>query len=298
MKNSDLKRFYKGSGIDPKDFVRLGQDGKIPGDLLPETGPTILELSDVSGTLTNEQYELASGDNCVIALGTQRYYKMYDAATLIVYQTGTRQAGQDSALYEYIEITKSTKAWEYKNDNIVAANPTLEGTESELTGIEIGGTKYKVPEVIANPTLEGTEDDLTGLEVNGVKYKAGGGGGTLFEHNISMVQSNTFIYLRIINDSQSQISTIPGIAAILHARGCRSGYANVYSCSGSRERGSTGAYTANHSCMHIIGIYSGDGTTLTAICPYTNFSEGASGYQNETYGLSGAYTINDHVTAL
>ena len=146
MKNSDLKRFYKGDGIDPKDFVRLGQDGKIPEDLLPETGgTTILELSNVSGTLTDEQYELASDDNCIITLGTQRYYKMYDAATLIVYQTATRQAGQDSALYEYIEITKATKEWEYKEDNIVAANPTLEGTEAELTGIEIGKTKYKIP---------------------------------------------------------------------------------------------------------------------------------------------------------
>ena len=32
----------------------------------------------------------------------------------------------------------------YADDNVVA-NPTLAGTESNLTGIEVGGTKYKVP---------------------------------------------------------------------------------------------------------------------------------------------------------
>lgn len=30
-------------------------------------------------------------------------------------------------------------------DNQVKANPTLAGTESDLTGLEVGGTKYKVP---------------------------------------------------------------------------------------------------------------------------------------------------------
>ena len=56
----------------------------------------------------------------------------------------------------------------------VVANPTLAGTESELTGIEVGDTKYKIPEgtvVIANPTLAGTEDNLEGLQVGDTKYK-------------------------------------------------------------------------------------------------------------------------------
>ncbi len=68
----------------------------------------------------------------------------------------------------------------------VVANPVLAGTESDLTGLEVAGTKYKVPtgggtEVVANPSLAGTESDLTGLEVAGTKYKVptgGSGGGT------------------------------------------------------------------------------------------------------------------------
>lgn len=149
MKNKDLKRFYREHGdFDPKDFVRLDSDGKIDKDLLPDgsMGPEIVSLENLSGTLTDEQYTTLSGDNALILLSTQYFRKAYSASTLIVYQAMTRQAGQDSALYEYIEITKSTKAWEYKNDNIVEGNPTVpEGTEpTDLTGIRIGNTYFSI----------------------------------------------------------------------------------------------------------------------------------------------------------
>ena len=61
----------------------------------------------------------------------------------------------------------------------VVANPTLAGTENNLTGIQVGETKYKVPaggggggsEVVINPTLTGNEDNVSGIEVDGTKYK-------------------------------------------------------------------------------------------------------------------------------
>lgn len=43
-------------------------------------------------------------------------------------------------------------------------------------------------EVIANPTLDGSETALSGLQIDGVKY-AMGGGGKLYEHNISMSET-------------------------------------------------------------------------------------------------------------
>lgn len=65
----------------------------------------------------------------------------------------------------------------------VQANPTLDGTESNLTSLDIKGTKYNIPQgttVIANPTLSGSESDLTGIQVGNTKYKvpSGGGGST------------------------------------------------------------------------------------------------------------------------
>lgn len=55
----------------------------------------------------------------------------------------------------------------------VIANPSGTGTAT-LTNLTVGSTIYNVPqgtEVAANPTLVGTESDLTGLDVGGTKYK-------------------------------------------------------------------------------------------------------------------------------
>ena len=44
--------------------------------------------------------------------------------------------------------------------------------------------------VVANPTLAGTESELSGLEVDGTKYKVGGGGSQLYQHNITSEFTN------------------------------------------------------------------------------------------------------------
>ena len=50
---------------------------------------------------------------------------------------------------------------------------------SEIKKINVNGTKYDIAggEVVANPELEGTEPNLTGIEVDGAKYKVPQGGG-------------------------------------------------------------------------------------------------------------------------
>lgn len=73
----------------------------------------------------------------------------------------------------------TTVSWQDdETGSTVVANPTLAGTEADLTGLEVNGTKYAVPSgggggttVVANPTLVGTEDSLTGLQVGNTKYK-------------------------------------------------------------------------------------------------------------------------------
>ncbi len=70
-----------------------------------------------------------------------------------------------------------------------------------------GGT-----EVVANPSLSGTESELTGLKVAGTKYKVpqGGGGGSggvgnLYLHNVFVTSSsNDSIYFRFAIYSSSQ----------------------------------------------------------------------------------------------
>lgn len=66
----------------------------------------------------------------------------------------------------------------------VVANPTLAGTEAELTGLQVGNTKYKVPQ---------------------------GGGATLYQHNIAFKETTNiqevFFQVVIMNDSQTQLTS-------------------------------------------------------------------------------------------
>jgi len=101
-----------------------------------------VSLTGMSGTLSDADYAKLLLDNCVIKVGTQNYYKAFDASTLLIYQAFSRQAGQDQALYDYVEITKSTKAYEVKTGNMVEGNPTLSGAASTLTSLKVGETYY------------------------------------------------------------------------------------------------------------------------------------------------------------
>lgn len=64
----------------------------------------------------------------------------------------------------------------------VIANPELAGNEDVLTGLEVDGTKYKVPEgtvVEANPELSGGESNLSSLQVGDIKYAVPQGGSSV-----------------------------------------------------------------------------------------------------------------------
>lgn len=63
----------------------------------------------------------------------------------------------------------------------VEANPTLAGTEADLTGLSVNGTKYKVPSggsgsgtVVANPSTNATEE-LSTIRIDGTTYSIGTG---------------------------------------------------------------------------------------------------------------------------
>ena len=58
-----------------------------------------------------------------------------------------------------------------------------------ISKINVNDTTYDIRDtsashVVANPTLVGTEADLTGIEIDGVKYKAGSGG--LYIHSLTI----------------------------------------------------------------------------------------------------------------
>lgn len=102
-------------------FVEGGKiyiNGKeVSTDDYDDKGFDILELANVSGTLTDAQYNLALSDQCLIKVGTQYYYKDISSSEYLVYKAATR-VGSNDTYVENITITKSTKAWVYNAKTI------------------------------------------------------------------------------------------------------------------------------------------------------------------------------------
>lgn len=116
----------------------------------------------------------------------------------------------------------------YFNENkaslyIYQANPTTYQIQFPTKN----GTVATTDDVVANPVLAGTESDLTGIEINGVKYKAGGGG-ELYEHIVSFSLGSDLqegytstdwanrVYVTIYNNSSEAINTRAKLRNALH----------------------------------------------------------------------------------
>lgn len=137
-------------GLPSTSGATAGQVLKLDNDKNPQwandtdtKGFEVLELSNLSGTLTDEQYNLALSDACVIKLGTQYFYKEFNASTLLTYKAFGNNVSTGTITNDYVEITKADKSWELKNGYAIKVNPTLDGTESEIEGLQVGDKKYK-----------------------------------------------------------------------------------------------------------------------------------------------------------
>lgn len=89
---------------------------KIIADAISATqGVEVVEIHDMSGTLSDEDYEKISKDNCLIKASTQYFHKEFHASTVIRYGA-TPRLGNDKIIFDYIAIDKSTKGYELKNE--------------------------------------------------------------------------------------------------------------------------------------------------------------------------------------
>lgn len=114
--------------------------------------------------------------------------------------------------------------------------------------------------VIANPTLVGTEADLTGLEVDGIKYAVPGGGGdtNLYEHNIlfSGATQASFLYIstKLLSTSATPLDW-GGFVTEVRTRGFTNRY-NQLPVSGHYTSGGS-SYKDIISIYFISSYYSG-----------------------------------------
>lgn len=91
----------------------------IISELSGGVGVTTLQLSGISGTLSDEDFGKASGDNCIIIGGTEYFHKQYSAATVIRYGA-TPRIGAGKVIFDYIDIDRATKTFELKHEEYSA----------------------------------------------------------------------------------------------------------------------------------------------------------------------------------
>ena len=142
----------------------------------------------------------------------------------------------------------------------VSANPTLAGTEADLTGLEVDGTKYKVSSgggsgttVVANPTLQGGEADLTSITIGNTNYAipSGSGGGKEYIHKISLSSTVFGDYSLVIKNQNNTPFTLSVLTAWLLSNG----------------------YVRNESYLSVSLITKGtDDTIVTGISARPNYS--------------------------
>lgn len=126
---------------EPHNFIGgLYVNGKpVNIDDFDDKGFDILELSNLSGTLTNEEFALALSDYCAIKVSTQYYYKDISSADYLVYKAATR-VGSNDTYVESIVITKATKAWEYRAETVEVNSLkylTTVPTEANTDGLKV-----------------------------------------------------------------------------------------------------------------------------------------------------------------
>lgn len=99
----------------------LTEDAKmeIVADLMDSGTIVTMEINDVSGTLSDEDFAKVQKDNCIVKSSTEYYYKQYSAAGVIRYGALPR-IGTGKIIFDYIDIDKNTKTYELKNESYPA----------------------------------------------------------------------------------------------------------------------------------------------------------------------------------
>lgn len=201
-----------------------------------------------------------------------------DAVVEIIDGTGT------SGKVIHIVITSGNIApyrWEYTYWN---------------NGTDVSGwIAYATTDTVkANPTLAGTEPDLTGLEVNGVKYKAGGGSTPLYLHTLYILYDGTHnASLIILSSSASPFSSVTDIFNWLKNNGYTSGNSQSYQwASPIRSH-----YDNSNNSSSVIWSYYAETTTNNVIC--INWKTSSSGNFATSWALDYSnISISDNVVQI
>lgn len=102
--------------IDDIRKVTLTEDAKMEmiADYIATGGAgiNVVQISNMSGTLSDEDFEKIKGNNCMMMASTQYFYKQFSAATLIRYGALPR-ISNGKIIAESITVDRDTKHYEF-----------------------------------------------------------------------------------------------------------------------------------------------------------------------------------------
>lgn len=95
----------------------------------------------------------------------------------------------------------------------VIANPTMSGGEADLTGLQVGATKYKIEipiNVVANPTVTSSDPALSSIQIGEGKYRITSGSGTEVIPNPEPSGDEDILYRIQIDGAKFIVGGSPG----------------------------------------------------------------------------------------
>lgn len=138
---------------------------------------SVAELEAYSGTLTNNDYAFVIGTD---SAGNTEYNRYK-------YTTATTPAGWE---YEYTLNNSSFTANQWAAIN------------SGITSTAVAN----ITSVVANPTMAGTEGDITSIQIDSTKYKISGGS-TIYRKTLTNASANYSVANNVVTITDSDVTT-------------------------------------------------------------------------------------------
>lgn len=137
-------------------------------------GFVILNITDDSGTLSQEDFDIVASDHCIITHGNSLYFKSYNGSVGYDYVRLTATRTDNSITEYYFTAQTSTRNYTFGThvDNRPRVYPNASDPTETLTTIGIGDVVYNLPSGVV-PTIDTEpQQNSTNLVTSGGVYTA------------------------------------------------------------------------------------------------------------------------------
>lgn len=177
----------------------------------------VVELSGLSGTLTDEQYSLLQANGSKI-LRSERYFeKVYEDSTSIYFEI-INFAWNDTYRYRIV-ITKSTKAWSFASHSAIIPSTGIYAqgvTTGKVLTVDNGASKWADPTGLTSVKASDVNSEtatngqvLTADGSGGASWAWAGGGTTLTKYTFDSStdgNANWLVVRKILNNAKGKIT--------------------------------------------------------------------------------------------